>query len=228
MAYIEVTDGWRESFPGASAGFLALEGVINPPSHSGLDARKDALVTALHEQYGNLNRAALKGMPVFQAYSRYYDRFRKTYHVQLQLESILWKGRSIPHGAVLVEAMFMSELKHLLLTAGHDMDALSLPVVLDVSNGEESYTPLYGVELSLKPGDMYMRDGEGVISSIIYGPDNRTQITPETTRVLFAVYAPAGVAAAAVQAHLEEMEENVRLVAPKARRLLLEVVENGE
>jgi len=34
--------------------------------------------------------------PILKAYQEYYRRFKKTYHVQLQLESLLFKGKSIP------------------------------------------------------------------------------------------------------------------------------------
>ncbi|MFN8595962.1 MAG: hypothetical protein U0559_07245 [Anaerolineae bacterium] len=33
----------------------------------------------------------------------------------------------------------MAEIKNLLLTAGHDLDTLQLPVTLDVASGQESY-----------------------------------------------------------------------------------------
>ena len=51
---------------------------------------------------------------------------------------------------------------------------------------------------------------------MIYGSDRRTAIGPETRRVLFVVYAPAGIAAAAVRQHLEEIRDNVWLIAPEA------------
>ena len=44
------------------------------------------------------------------AYNACYKGFKKTYHVQLQLESVALKGRSIPRVAALMEAMFMAEL----------------------------------------------------------------------------------------------------------------------
>jgi DNA/RNA-binding domain of Phe-tRNA-synthetase-like protein len=141
---------------------------------------------------------------------------KKTYHVGLQLESVVFKGRSLPDVAALVEAMFMAELDDLLLTAGHDLDTLALPLTLDVAQGTETYTLLRGDPQTLKAGDMFIRDGEGVVSSIIYGPDRRTQITPETRSVVFTVYAPPGIAPETVQAHLRSLEANVRLIAPGA------------
>jgi DNA/RNA-binding domain of Phe-tRNA-synthetase-like protein len=68
-----------------------------------------------------------------------------------------------------------------------------------------------------------MRDGAGVISSILYGPDQRTQITPATRNVLFAVYAPEGIEAEVVLAHLWDLQTYVRLIAPEARTEMLQV-----
>ena len=130
--------------------------------------------------------------PVLQAYNNYYRQFKKSYHVQLQLESIVWKGKSIPSVSALVEAMFMAEMKNMLLTAGHDLDIVQLPLTLDVSMGTESYTLMRGEEQVLKPGDMMISDQVGIISDVIYGPDRRTQITADTRNVVFTVYAPAG------------------------------------
>ena len=127
-----------------------------------------------------------------RAYKDYYRRFNKTYHVQLQLESILYKNKSIPSVSALVEAMFMAEMKNMLLTAGHDLDAVQLPLILDVSTGEESYVLMRGDEQTVKPGDMLIADRVGVISNIIYGPDQRTQIRASTRSAIFTVYAPAG------------------------------------
>jgi len=94
----------------------------------------------------------LRALPILQAYHTYYKRFDKTYHVQLQLESLVFKGKDFPNVAALVECMFMAELNDLLLTAVHDWDNLRMPLRLDVANGDESYTLPNGQEQVLKPG----------------------------------------------------------------------------
>jgi hypothetical protein len=53
-------------------------------------------------------------MEPIKTYHDYYKRFKKTYHILLQLESIVFKNKSIPKVSSLVEAMFMAELKNLL------------------------------------------------------------------------------------------------------------------
>jgi DNA/RNA-binding domain of Phe-tRNA-synthetase-like protein len=113
--------------------------------------------------------------------------------------------------------MFVAELKNQLLTAGHDLAAVRPPVTVGVALGNERYTTLNGWDQILKAGDMFMADCEGVISSVLYGPDRRTRITPETSAVLFAVYAPAGIGETAVRQHLEDIRAGVLLIAPEAR-----------
>jgi DNA/RNA-binding domain of Phe-tRNA-synthetase-like protein len=219
----KVSDAWKVTYPAAHAGILVMHEVTNPPYHAELEEHKQQLQSELRARFSGLDRTAIASLPTIQAYNAYYKSFKKTYHVQLQLESIVFKGKSLPSVAALVEAMFMAEIKNLLLTAGHDLDTLQLPVTLDVATGQESYTLLRGQEQLSKAGDMQMIDQTGVISSILYGPDQRTQITANTRRVLFAVYAPPGIDVADVQHHLEDIRQFVGLVSPEATIELLEV-----
>ncbi len=211
-----VSDAWREAFPGAVVGELAMRDVTNPESDAALDRRKQALESQLRSRFSEGGRAAIKALPVIQAYAAHYERFSKTYHVQLQLESVALKGKPIPRVAALVEAMFMAELENLLLTAGHDLAAVQAPIRLDVSTGDERYVLLNGQEQVLKPGDMLVSDAQGVISDVIYGPDQRTRITASTRRALFVVYAPAGIGDEAVRRHLESIQAHIALFAQQA------------
>jgi len=220
---LHVSETWRAAYPGASIGLLAMRGVNNPEHHPLLEQRKAELEAELRSRYGGLERSQLKALPVLQAYGAYYRRFGKTYHLQLQLESVVLKGRPLPGAAALVEAMFMAELRSLLLTAGHDLDALRGRPSVEVATGEETYTTLSGQPQRLKAGDMFIRDQEGVLSSVLYGPDSRTRLTSATAGVLFTVYVPAGIEAALVDEHLARIKADVLLVAPGAELLFLGV-----
>jgi DNA/RNA-binding domain of Phe-tRNA-synthetase-like protein len=110
-----------------------------------------------------------------------------------------------------------------LLTAGHDLDMLQLPITLDVAQGDERYVLLRGQEQELKAGDMFIRDGVGVISSIVYGPDQRTSIHAQIHHAIFTVYAPTGISEDTVLHHLHDLRENVLFVAPHAQVEMLHV-----
>jgi DNA/RNA-binding domain of Phe-tRNA-synthetase-like protein len=226
---LTVSETWKETYPGAAVGILALRGVTNPKRHPELEARKAALEGRLRAQFAGQTKADLKALPIIQAYTAYYKRFKKTYHLLLQLESVALKGQPIPSVAALVEAMFMAELDDLLLTAGHDLALVEQPLRLDVADGSERFVNIAGQENALKPGDMFIADARGVLSSIVYGSDRRTMITPDTTQALFTTYAPAGtgvpggIGAQAVHQHLEHIRENVLLFAPQAETVVHEV-----
>jgi DNA/RNA-binding domain of Phe-tRNA-synthetase-like protein len=213
---IEISESCKTAYPGACFGFLALDGVANPPAHAGLDERKLVLEADLRLRFAGQGRDDLRRLPVMPPYEAYYGSFKKTYHVLLQLESVALKGKSLPGVAALVEAMFMAELENGLLTAGHDRAALQGPVRVNVAAGTETYTLLNGKDEALKPGDMYMADDAGVISSILSGPDRRTRLVPGTHAALFAVYAPPGIGPEPVHRHLETIRDNVRIISPEA------------
>ena len=213
---VTVSPSWQSIYPGAALGILALQGVANPSAHPQLDRTRLDLEAQLRSRFAGLDRAAIEASPEMQAYRAYYKRFKKTYHVLLQLESIVFKDKPIPSVAALVEAMFMAELKNQLLTAGHDLDRIQQPIRLDIARGDELYTLLRGEEQVCKPGDMIMSDAQAVICSVIYGADFRTRLTPAMRRVLFVVYVPPGVAIERIEQHLDDLESNLRLVSPQA------------
>ena len=223
MLSFEVTRAWKAAFPDAHVGVLVMQAVHNPASHAELERSKEALMGDLRLRYGGLSRSQLLSLPALQVYGAYYKRFKKTYHVQLQLESIVFKGKSIPSVAALVEAMFMAEIKNMLLTAGHDLDSLQLPIRLDVTRGDEVYTLMRGQPQQVKPGDMIISDVQGIMSNIIYGPNQRTQIQPGTRNVIYTTYAPAGIQAASITRHLKDIEGYVRLFSAQAMTELLQV-----
>ena len=213
---LTVTEAWKATFPGAVVGVLAMRDVSNQGSHPELEARKRQLENDLRSSFEGLDRSALRRLERLQAYDDYYRPHKKTYHVLLQLESIL-KGKPIPSVTALVEANFMAELKNFLLTAGHDRDAVESPITLDVSKGDEEYMQLTGNRQVLKQGDMVIGDAQGVMSCILYGPDRRARITPDTRRVLYTTYAPRGIGEEAVRRHLGDIRDNILLAAPEAQ-----------
>jgi DNA/RNA-binding domain of Phe-tRNA-synthetase-like protein len=113
-----------------------------------------------------------------------------------------------------VDANFTAEVETLVLTAGHDVANLRGALSIDTSRPGEIQTQMNGVAKEILAGDMIMRDAGGICCSIIYGQDHRSPLTAETSRALYVAYAPAGVSAELVEAHLRKVEENVRLFSP--------------
>ena len=214
MLAISATDAWRAAHPGAAIGLLELSGVAGSGESGRLADRKRETEARLRDRYQGLTRQDFTALPVMAAYVRYYKRFSKTYHVQLQLESIVLKDKRLPDVSPAVDANFMAELETLILTAGHDGEKLRGPIVIDVSREGDQMTQMKGPSREIRPGDMIMRDAEGISCSIIYGQDARSPISPKTSRVLYVAYAPPGIATEVVERQLRGIEEHLRLVSP--------------
>jgi len=216
MLSFTATEDWRMSLPGAVIGVLELTGVVNDGSSSALYDRKRAAEAHLRQRYHGFTRADFLALPVMAAYQRYYKRFDKTYHVQLQVESIVLKGKNLPDVTPLVDANFIAEVETLVLTAGHDVQQLQGAVVIDVARPGEQMTQMNGATKAMGVGDMIMRDANSICCSILFGQDNRSPISPGTSHVLYVAYAPSGVPAEVVDAQLQSIVANIRLFAPAA------------
>lgn len=214
---VQFTEAWQETFGGGHVGLLLVGPVDNARRETALDGWKEALATQLRQQYGELTRADLQQLPVLEAYKAYYRQFGKTYHVQLQLESVTHKGKGLPSVSPAVDACFAAELETQLLTASHDAERLVAPVRVDASTGEEVLPMLSGKRKQIKAGDMMMADGEGVICTILYGQDRRTAVTEQTQQVLYVTYAPVGITREQVVRHHQALLRNVRLFARAAQ-----------
>ncbi|MEO5886255.1 MAG: hypothetical protein ABIQ77_01200 [Anaerolineales bacterium] len=88
----EPTPAWRSTYPDAHAGVLVLRAVSNPMHHPELESQKAVLEQKLRVQFSGQDRAAIASHPILRAYAEYYRQFKKTYHIQLQLESIVLKA----------------------------------------------------------------------------------------------------------------------------------------
>jgi len=214
MLSITATNDWKETHRGGMIGLLEISGVDNTRPAPVLDEEKRAIEERLREKYAGFSRENFLDLPVMGAYHRYYRKFGYTYHVLLQLESVAFKGKSLPNVSPLVDANFAAELETLILTAGHDVAFLKAPVLIDVAREGDEITQMSGSRKDVPAGDMLMRDAQGVACTILRGQDNRSPISKTTMHVLYVSYVPEGVIEEIVRAQLDAMERYVRLFAP--------------
>ena len=214
MLTATTTPEWKSAYPGGAIGLLEVSGIDNTRSSPALEYEKRRLENDLRLRYQGFTRRELVALPVMAAYHAYYRRFDKTYHVLLQLESLLLKGRGLPQVSPLVDANFMAEMEVLTLAAGHDADRLQPPLVIDLCRPGDSLQQMGGALKAQLPGDMAMRDRLGLACTILYGQDDRSPVTPATRHALYVVYAPPGVGRPAVAAHIGALLKRIQLFAP--------------
>jgi len=222
---IEISQEFAKVYPGAYVGILVLEKVMLQSRSSNLETARNEIIRGLQKQFPDLD--SLKAHPVIQAYTKYYRKFDKSYHVLGQLRSVIFENRPVPSASPLVEAIFAAELKNMFLTAFHDLETISFPLKIGISSGGETYLTLSGDEKRLKPTDMMVSDQTGVISSVIYGPDKRTRVTPSTSRILIVVYAPDGISRENIISHFTDIESLICSVTPECKRTFQSVFPLG-
>ncbi len=220
--YFTIDESCKGKYPNFKVGILVVEGIEPVQSDAIIQTMKADLVASIQTQYPHFTREDLNKVPIITAYNTYYKQFEKTYHVRAQMESII-AGKPMSNFSALLDAMFMAELKNIMLTAGHDLDTVKLPVTLAIANGSESYVSINGKDKNPPQGDLYIKDGQGIISSIINGPDSRTKMTLGTKNALFAVYVPAEASVENVRKHLEDIQNAITVFSKNAQTKLLEV-----
>lgn len=219
----EIKNELDERANGCRIGLMAVTGVTNPKTSEVLDKAKSLLEESVREKYAQIERQELKSFHPMSVYVSYYKKFGYTYHVLQQVESVA-KGKKSMSISGLVDSMFMAEMKNMILTAGHDLAKIIGIVSLKVASGEETYVCMNGREANTIPGDIMITDGESVISSILRGPDGRTSIDPGTEKVLYTVYAPAGIEEKEILSHMNDIESYVRLFSPELNVALKTVI----
>lgn len=208
---IELTPAFQTAFSDGVFGVLAVRNCPNRPRAAALVPDQREVEARLRDRFPD---QAMNADPIAVAYATYFRRFGERYPVVHQAKTVL-AGRPIESPSALVAAMFTAELDSLVLTSGHDVTALQCALRVDIAQAGEAYTKLSGKAQSLRAGDMIVRDGEGIIASVLYGPDQRTRLREDSDDALFCAWCPLGVPVAAVEEHLGMLAALVRREWPE-------------
>ena len=208
---ITISPAAKALFPNLSVGTLLIKNITNSYLNDAMYDASRTLERELRTRYGTLTRKELNNTEVLGGYYSYYRKFSKTYHVLLQLESIVSKGKQVPSVSPIVQSMFMGELKNHFLSSVHDYSFVEEPFRLDLSNGEELFTSFDGEKKTLKKEDLYIRDKKDIVSVMLYGMDERTKVTGKTREAFYTVYVPFGIEDKKVISHLEDMAKYLKM-----------------
>ena len=218
---LTIDDSVRSLYPGAKMGILAVKKVVDISFMA--EQEVDLFINYLNRKYAHLERQELKELNPINAYVAYYKQFGSNYHLLAQLESVLKGRKTASLNSGLLQAMFLSEMDDMLLTAGHDFAMLHLPLQLKIATGAETYQSISGKELTTVKDDMILTDRNSPISSILKGPDFASRITSTTTEVLFSVYAPPGIDEGYIEGNLLKLEKRIKAISPSSKTELLQV-----
>lgn len=180
---------------------------------AGFYAMVDEHLAALCGRYRDYVRADVFGQ---NPYFRFFRKFKKTFPVMMQFESVLLKGREFPKSNAVTAVPFLAELETHVLTGTHDVEQLLGPAELYLAQAKEPFTGLRGDLVHTYPGDLCARDEGGIIFSMIAGADARTCARQTSRHVFYPVFGVPGQDPAALRPMQERLAEYARILAPDA------------
>ena len=193
-------------YPTATFGSITINKQQNMKTHPDIEQAKHLIEKKIRETYPDPEED-----PIVQSYAGYFDKWGKTYPIEFQINSIK-KGRTFPQVSTHVDCMFMAELENRILTSGHDRDAIQGRLVYDLADEGEEYVKLNGKKQVLVKNDVILKDDDGVLASVLFGPATRTSIKMETVNPLYFAWCPVGIDQKTVDEHLSTIIKFSKIV----------------
>jgi DNA/RNA-binding domain of Phe-tRNA-synthetase-like protein len=200
---INLTYDLKEKYPSSRFGSLIIRNNPNRKRNETLEELKRDLEKKIRKYPVEVAKDNM-----IKYYNTYFKMWKKVYPIEYQINTIK-SGRKFPRVSVLVDSMFIAELKNKILTSGHDLDAIQGDLTFDVSKGGEKYLQLNGQEKDLKMNDVVLKDNEGILASILYGPTKRTSVTLKTKNTLYFAWCPYFMDEKIIKDHLNAILLNV-------------------
>ena len=199
---VNTTESLKEIYPDSIFGNLIIRDVPNRKRNEFLEERKRTLEREIKEKYAEVDKDV-----IIHYYNTYFKLWKKSYPIEYQIKTVKSGGR-FPQVSVIVDCMFIAELKNRILTSGHDLDDIKGDLTFDVSQGGEQYLKIDGRKQELKKNDIVLKDNEGILASILYGPARRTSISQKTKNSLFFAWCPYTMDENIILRHLNDIIQN--------------------
>lgn len=171
-------------------------------------------LSTLREKYADYDRKNVFGQ---NPYFRFFKKFKKTYPVMMQFESVLFKGRPFPNFNPVAEVPFLMEIVTQVLSGAHDVDQIQGTVELYSATSREEFSGMRGTPFHTYPGDFCGRDEAGIIFSLIAGADARTCARQDSRHVFYPLFGTPDLPAEVIQDAMDVLIRYIRALAPDAQ-----------
>jgi DNA/RNA-binding domain of Phe-tRNA-synthetase-like protein len=107
-----------------------------------------------------------------------------------QFAAIRKKG--LPTTGVLIQTLLFAEMSTGLLMGAQNAAAIKGDLVYDLAAAGESFKGMRS-EVSCRENEIVVRDGDGIIASLLQGPDHRTRLLKDSVDLVFLVFSVPGI-----------------------------------
>ncbi len=172
----------------------------------------DSEISSLKEKYADYDRKAVWGE---NTYYRFFKKFKKTYPVMLQFESVVLKDRPFPDFNPVSELAFLMEITTFVLSGTHDADSIDGDALLYIADSKEDFEGMRET-LHTYPNDFCARDNSGIIFSLIAGTDARTSAKPDSRNVLYPIFGTPDMTEEMMENAMSTLERYIKVLCPEA------------
>jgi len=174
----------------------------------------DEEIAKLKEMYpaDSYDRKAVWGE---NRYFRFFRKFKKTYPVMLQFESVVLKDRPFPDFNPLSEIAFLLEITTFVLSGTHDADCIKGDVQLYIADSKEDFEGMRET-LHTYPNDFCARDDEGIVFSLIAGTDRRTCAKADSRNVLYPIFCTPDMPRDEIEKAMAALCRYIKVLCPEA------------
>jgi len=149
-------------------------------------------------------------------YYRFFKKFKKTYPVMLQIESVMLKDRPFPQYNPVAEIPFLAEIATGVLSGAHDADCCEGAVTFYLADSKEEFDGMRGETVHTYPGDFCARDEKSIILSEIAGADAKTCVHDTSRHVFYPVFSYPDGDTRTLTARAVKIMEYTKLLSPDA------------
>ena len=151
---------------GIPLGILEVNYPAEGCGRAALHALVERELAALRKRYADYDRKAVFGE---NPYFRFFRKFKKTYPVMQQFETVMFKGRPFPEEDPVTAVPFLLELTTFVLSGTHDIDRIDGPLTIFTPDAKLPFDGMRGDSTHTYPNDICGRDETGIIFSMILG-----------------------------------------------------------
>lgn len=131
-----------------------------------------------------------------QAFEQFFAKNGYRSPLSAQFEQVQQKG--LPPGNPLVQALLLAEMSTGLLMGAQDAATVQGELTYDLAQAGETFSGMRS-EVRCGENEIVLRDHEGIIASLLQGPDNRTRLSKSTKDVVFFIFSVPTISAAELQ-----------------------------
>jgi hypothetical protein len=166
-----------------------------------LGALEEALSISLEAGYYDSDRpSATRCMNAFESFFT-----QNGFCSPLAAQFMAFRKKGLPAANPLVRALLISEIRTGILMGVQDSAAMKGPLICDVAREGETF-PGMRAEVRCQKGEIVLRDSDGIIATLLQGPDRRTRITKSTRDVVFFIFSVPGISIGDINGGIETVQ----------------------